>query len=189
MLTTLRVVRAPLRALLLGIAALFAVPAAAHAAACPGADQLPTAATLTQARRATLCLVNVQRRSHGLSQLRTNATLQRSAESYSRQMVRQSFFDHVSPSGVTFDERIHKLTSYLAHTLRWEVGENIAWGSGSLATPANIVNAWMHSAEHRHNILHASYREMGMGIAIGAPVRLSAAARAATYTNQFGRRG
>jgi hypothetical protein len=35
------------------------------------------------------------------------------------------------------------------------VGTLLAFQSGSLATPRAIVNAWMHSAAHRHNILPA----------------------------------
>jgi hypothetical protein len=48
----------------------------------------------------------------------------------------------------------------------------------------------MASPPHRANVLHAGFRELGLGIALGAPVAgASAAAGAATYANQFGRRG
>jgi uncharacterized protein YkwD len=44
----------------------------------------------------------------------------------------------------------------------------------------------MASPGHRANILAPRYREVGIGIAVGAPVRGSGAG--ATYTTDFGRR-
>jgi uncharacterized protein YkwD len=184
--------RASLRALaltLLALVALPAAPAAARTAPCSGANVMPTARTLGEARDATMCLVNRERTKRGLHALRANATLQASARRYARDMVRRSFFDHVSPTGETLTERIRQDTRYLAGALRWEIGENLAWGTGTKATPAQIVSSWMHSPDHRANILHPSFREMGLGIAIGTPVSASAASGGATYANQFGRRG
>jgi uncharacterized protein YkwD len=43
----------------------------------------------------------------------------------------------------------------------------------------------MHSAGHRRNILDRSFREIGIGIAIGSPRGGSGA----TYVNEFGHRG
>ena len=51
----------------------------------------------------------------------------------------------------------------------WSAGENIAWGSGSLGTPASIVDGWMHSAGHRANILNGAFTQIGIGVAGGAP--------------------
>ena len=52
-----------------------------------------------------MCLVNRERRKRGLRSLRTNRRLQSSAAAYAREMVRRSFFDHVTPSGETLTER------------------------------------------------------------------------------------
>jgi uncharacterized protein YkwD len=189
-----RLGRASLRAAALALLALAMLPAAPAAAKktprCAHADDAPTARTLSKARRATMCLVNRERRKHGLRSLRTNRRLQASATRYAREMVSREFFAHVTPGGETFTERIRQDTRYLTGALRWEIGENLAWGTGSRATPAQIVRSWMRSPDHRRNILHASYREMGLGIALGAPVRAAAASTsAATYANQFGARG
>jgi uncharacterized protein YkwD len=187
-----RLGRASLRALMLVVAALVALPAAPAAAgqgACPRADVMPTTRTLDDARAATVCLINRERTKRGLRKLRTNRSLQASARSYARDMVRRSFFDHVSPSGETFTERIREDTRYLAGARGWEIGENLAWGTGSKATPGQIVSGWMQSRGHRENILHRSFREMGLGIALGTPTATRAASRAATYANHFGRRG
>jgi uncharacterized protein YkwD len=185
--------KVPVRIALLAALALATLPASTASAGvrpCPGANAVPTSRTLDEARDATACLINRERTKRGLRALRTNTTLQSSAGSYAREMVRRSFFDHTSPTGETLTERIKDDTRYLASTLRWEIGENLAWGTGSKATPAQIVSSWMHSPEHRANILHGSYEEMGLGIALGTPVQgVAAAAGAATYANQFGRRG
>jgi uncharacterized protein YkwD len=47
----------------------------------------------------------------------------------------------------------------------------------------------MNSPGHRANILNGSFREIGIGIANGAPVSLGAATAGATYATDFGFRG
>jgi uncharacterized protein YkwD len=169
-----------------GAALAAAAPASAHAA-CTGADVMPTPSTLHEARHATLCLLNVVRREHGLHTLRSSRRLRHAATAYSFQMVAHGFFAHVSPvSGSTL---VSRNRAYVRHAGSWSLGENIAWGSGSYATPRDTVSAWMHSPPHRHNILTGSFREIGVGIAPGAPVGAAAGQAAATYTTDFGRRG
>jgi hypothetical protein len=65
----------------------------------------------------------------------------------------------------------------------WTAGENIAWGTGDLATPASIVDGWMHSAGHRANILDPDFGQVGIGIAAGAPQ--GRYDDAGTYVNDF----
>lgn len=160
-----------------------AAATSAAARACPGANLTPSVAHAAQVRRATLCLLNRQRFQHGLRGLRLHRSLTNAATKYARLMVHQRFFAHVSPTGSTMAQRI-KRTRYLRHTRAWSLGENLAWGAGTSSTPAQIVNAWMHSPGHRANILNGSYREIGIGIALGAPTGGSGA----TYVNEFGRR-
>ena len=71
-------------------------------------------------------------------------------------------------------DRIRR-TGYTSGARGWALGENIAWGSGRLATAAQIHRSWMNSSGHRANILQRSFREIGIGIETGLPVRLSAA--------------
>ena len=168
------------------VAAVLATPASARV--CPGGDVTPTTANLAQASHSTLCLLNHQRVIHGLRRLHSSRKLRSAANAYSWAMVRHDFFNHVSPSGSTLLSRVRK-TAYLASARGWALGENIAWGAGQLATPRQTVNAWMHSSGHRHNILTGRFREIGIGIAPGAPVRLPAGMAAATYTTDFGTRG
>ena len=65
-------------------------------------------------------------------------------------------------------DRIRR-TGYTSGARGWSLGENIAWGSGRLATAAQIHRAWMSSPGHRANILQRSFREIGIGIETGAP--------------------
>ena len=68
------------------------------------------------------------------------------------------------PSGDTLVDRLLG-AGYMRRDANWTVGENLAWGTGSLATPAAIMRAWMASPGHRDILLRRSYREIGIGIA------------------------
>ncbi len=156
----LRRLIAPLVALL----AVMAVGAPSALAACASTDVAPGDPA---AADATLCLLNKERTSRGLGVLSESAVLDRAAGKFAQDMVDRGFFDHVSPGGGTFMDRI-KAAGW-APSGSWTAGENIAWGSGSLATPASIVDGWMHSAGHRANILNGAFTQIGIGIADGAP--------------------
>ena len=86
-------------------------------------------------------------------------------------MVRRRFFGHVCPDGTTVVSRIRKRTSYLLGPLQsWSLGENLAWGSGSKGTPRGSSRTWMRSSAHRRAILNRPFRDVGVGVAAGAPV-------------------
>jgi uncharacterized protein YkwD len=172
-----------------GVQADAAAAARARAASerCPFADALPGQAAVDDARDATLCLMNAQRTARGLGRLRDQPALAGSAGRYARLMVRQRFFDHTSPGGSTMLSRI-RATRYLRDVISWTVGENLAWGSGPLATPRATVQAWMRSADHRANLLDRSFADVGVGIAEGAPEALVDGEVAGTYVTDFGRR-
>jgi uncharacterized protein YkwD len=156
-------------------------PAAADAnTTCGGADANPGTTNLTLVKHATLCLLNKQRAKHGLHKLKDNTRLSLASQRHAKDMVDRGYFEHGN-----FVGRI-KATRYLAGTQVWTVGENIAWGAGDLSTPDEIVDAWMHSPPHRHNILSGKFREIGIGVARGVPVRASY--KGATYATDFGAR-
>ncbi len=173
---------------MLACCAAFSVPSGASAAMpCANADAIPGNVGEPLVRTATLCLLNQERTSRGLKPLKASTPLLTVARRYSEQMVRQRFFAHVSPSGSTLVQRVRKSTRYLRGARSWALGENIAWGSGTLATPANTVRAWMRSPGHRKNILTPRFRHIGIGVTGGAP-RPTNGLPAATYTTDFGRR-
>jgi uncharacterized protein YkwD len=175
-------------ALALSLPAAAIAPGAALAApgACAAANASPADAGAAQLEHTVLCLLNRERASRGLRRLRANNKLDRAARGHSRHMVRAKFFSHDSPSGADVMTRVKRRGYRSARGLM--VGENIAWGSGSYATPAEIVDGWMHSPGHRANILRREFVEIGVGVALGAP-RTVNGMPAATYTTDFGRRG
>jgi uncharacterized protein YkwD len=154
---------------------------------CTGADTMPGQAAAEDLRQATLCLMNAERTARGVGRLQAEPLLVRVASSYARQMVRARFFDHTSPGGSTMLARI-RATSYLRDVASWSVGENLAWGTGALATPRAMVRAWMQSAEHRANLLNRHFADVGIGVAAGAPVALDPGELGGTYVTEFGRR-
>jgi uncharacterized protein YkwD len=164
-----------------------ALPSAASAAGpCADGAIIPDATNTAAVKRATLCLLNRQRTTRGLAKLSSNAELAKAAQSFSVSMVSRQFFDHVSPSGSTLSTRVRRGTRYLRGPIRsWSLGENLAWGSGELATPQEIVDAWMNSAGHRRNVLDRRFRHIGIGVAAGAPDDVQGQP-AATYTTDFG---
>ena len=158
-------------------------PVQAHLTlACPNANLMPAPGNLDQIRSAIVCLENSIRAEHGLAPLRENARLRRAALGHSVDMVRRGYFDHTSPDGGTMVARIMG-AHYARHDQGWSIGENIAWGTGSYATPSGVMRAWMNSPGHRENILRGGYRDIGVGIALGAP---SDSGSGATYTTDFG---
>jgi uncharacterized protein YkwD len=157
---------------------------ATKATACVAVNDAPTAATIETARTATLCLLNNERMTRGRRPLRANLKLQRAADGHSVDMARRNYFDHTSPSGSTFADRIQSAGFKLLDRT-YVIAENIAWGQVELATPRSIMNMWMHSPPHRANILDGRLREIGIGIAIGDPSS-SNSTRGATYTTDFG---
>lgn len=162
------------------------LPAGAQAdGACQNTDVRPTAENLDQVRGAVLCLQNQERAGHGLAALRENPRLRVAASRHTDDMVQARFFEHTTPSGTTMVQRIRR-AGYLSGTRAWSIGENLAWGTGPLATAAGIHAAWMRSPGHRANILRDQYREIGIGIRLGVPVQLSVSQLGATYTTDFG---
>lgn len=152
---------------------------------CSGGGLIPRSSNVGQIARATICLLNVERQSRGLRALRENRQLALAALDHARSMVRKVYFAHDSPDGGSFSDRI-KAKGYMSGRTGWTVGENLAWGGGSSGSPGSIVAAWMKSPPHRANILNRRFRDIGLALVIGAPVRGSSSATAATYGSEFG---
>jgi uncharacterized protein YkwD len=179
----LLVLPAAIAALALPAGAAQASNSCAIASVAATANAVPTKASMHAARRATLCLLNQERAHHGLRPLRLSQRLSRASTVHSRSMVRNRYFEHGN-----FVARIVN-SRYVTRRQAWSLGENIAWGTGSLSTPAQTVRAWMNSPGHRANILNRRFRDIGIGIALGAPAAVHASSGAATYTTDFGVKG
>jgi uncharacterized protein YkwD len=158
-------------ALLLAVA-----PPAAARAACPGQDDAN--ASFTVQEKTMLCLVNQARKQRGLGPLVAPSSLARAASRKSGDILRCDEFSH---------EACGREFTYWIERMGYEgcrMGENIAYGSGSFATPRSIFRMWMNSSGHRRNIL-GSYDDIGIGLQIGS---LEGNGGAHVWTQQFGSR-
>jgi uncharacterized protein YkwD len=105
-----------------------------------------------------LSLINGNRREHGCGGVTLDRRLIEAANGHAADMARHDYFAHESRDGDGAGDRVTKAGYNWKH-----YGENIARGVDS---PYAVVNGWMHSPEHRHNILDCSLDQMGVGLAI-----------------------
>jgi uncharacterized protein YkwD len=129
------------------------VAAAVTALILAGAAHAASTATLTQAESSLLTAMNEARQANGLRPLRADWRLERAARAHSSKMLRTNTFYHGA-----FSARIRRVGVRSPR-----VGENLAWGQGSLGAARSIVSMWLASPEHRANLLHAGYRIVGVG--------------------------
>jgi uncharacterized protein YkwD len=118
--------------------------------------------------------------------LKLDKRLSKAARSHAGDMARRNYFSHDTLGGGSFVDRIRR-AGYLRGARRWALGENLAWGTRSHSTPRVMARMWMNSPGHRANILSASFREIGIGVAYDAPVP-GGGRPAATYATTFGMR-
>jgi uncharacterized protein YkwD len=132
--------------------------------------------------RATICLINLQRARRHLGPLRANAALARIAWGQSFDMVRGDYFGDNSINGLSPLQRmLPVLGGAAAASDILSSAQNIGWGTGSCATPAGMVKAWMDSPPHRRILLRSFYREAGVGVTPTLPAVLRRGASGATY--------
>jgi uncharacterized protein YkwD len=169
--------------MLLAATAVLAIAApgahAAAAAGCPGALDEPSSATVAATADSVTCIVNAERTQRGLHSLTRDADLGKAARRHADDMVRRSFFGHVTPGGATLGDRL-RAAGY-GSGRGWRAGEALGWGTGSRATPNALVDEWLDSPPHRHILLDPGYRELGVGVAIGAPRATDSGLAGATY--------
>ena len=177
--------RIALAAVVLLLAAATA-PTRASAAECKGADASPGKLNNREASKATLCLINKERRDRHLRALNRQSQQTKAASRHTKTMVKKRCFSHQCPGEPDLMKRLEQVR-YLPCRCSWGVGENIAFGSGRYASPRRIFKSWMHSSEHRANILNGSYQHIGIGVAKGSPTA-GRGGDAFTYTTDFGYR-
>jgi uncharacterized protein YkwD len=153
---------------------------------CQNTQLMPEAGNLALVRSAVLCLINTERAQNGKEPLSPDPRLERAAESHAKEMLSLDYFDHVSPSGLTPVQRI-RTTGYIPGSeVGYVIGENLAWGTLTLATPQAIVSAWIASPEHLANILEDKYVDTGIDIEPEVPESLAEGVAGALYTQEFG---
>jgi uncharacterized protein YkwD len=154
---------------------------------CQNTELTPEPANLPLVRAAVLCLVNTERAHHGEEPLQANEDLEQAAAGHGREMISLDYFDHVSPSGITPVDRVREEGYIPSSEAGYVIGENLAWGTLSLATPEAIVAAWIASPEHLANMLESKYRETGIDVEPQVPAALAEEGeQGALYTQEFG---
>lgn len=162
------------------LAAMASAGSATAAPSCRGARLRPMRSTVAKDAGATLCLINQVRRAHRLKPFQANPILSAIASGQSHDMLVGGYFGDDSLAGQTPMQRV-ETSAYARGAQRISVGQNIAWGQAGGSTPAAIVAAWLRSGPHREILLSAAYRDIGVGISLGAPGRCAPGA-GAIYT-------
>jgi uncharacterized protein YkwD len=127
-------------------------------AADTGLDLSPPTASRTM-----LCLTNYARARAGLAPLKLAPILQQAGGDKLAADVSCGEFSH-SPCGKPFTTVFAR---YLAGARGYDIGENIAWGTGDYGSARQTMSLWLHSAGHRTNILTASFHDIGIGYLSG----------------------
>lgn len=129
--------------------------------------------------RAMRCMTNFARHKSGLGDLGTAASLEHSAIRKTDDVLRCDSFSHYA-CGRQFDYWMQR-SGYLSARC-WRAGENLAWGTGDLASVRKIFVAWLHSPEHRANLL-GRYSQIGIALSVG---NLEGHRGAHVWTQEFG---
>ena len=112
--------------------------------------------------------INRERIARGLTPYALNAQLTAAAQSHANDLARTGKYrtsdeGHIGSDGSTVFDRVAR-TVYGAYSWGRRLGENWA----HYADTARAFSEWMDSPPHRNNILHALYREIGIGVAPAA---------------------
>jgi hypothetical protein len=104
-----------------------------------------------------LAQTNSERKSNSIGQLHINTSLNAAAQAKANDMAKRNYWLHVTPDG----EQPWQFVTNAGYSYH-DVGENLAYGFSDSAT---TISGWMHSEEHRDNLLDKVYTEVGFGIA------------------------
>lgn len=105
---------------------------------------------------------NEQRRQYILPELKYSAELAKSAQVHAEDMAEKDYMSHTNQEGSDVGERVLKNSDYRF----LKVGENLycRWPNNE---PAEAVEDWMMSLDHRENLLNRDFEEVGIGYAQG----------------------
>jgi uncharacterized protein YkwD len=166
---------------------LVALLAALAAAGTAGADP-PNCPPGAADRSAVVCEINAARAEAGRGLLQYRPSLAEASGAHSADMVARRYFAHESPEGAGPADRAWD-AGYMRHADSWRVGEVLVWSRGSAPlTAARAVELWLDSPSHRRILLSPRYRDVGAGLAPGAPLGDPALTSATTVTVTLGRR-
>jgi hypothetical protein len=104
-------------------------------------------------------LTNQDRATSGVNKLTWSKTLEKAAKMKAEDMLKNGYFAHTSPAGVT--------------PWHWfkEVNYNFIYAGENLAVDftesQNVENAWLNSPKHKENIVNSNFTEIGIATAEG----------------------
>jgi uncharacterized protein YkwD len=156
------------------------------------ADKPASTISVDNAEKAVFCLTNQQRAANHVSPAYTlNSKIATAARKHANAAVNQKWWvngadPHVNPVGNTTPSSRVRAEGYCPSGT-WRIHENVFWGWGSPSgpTPRDAVTWWMGSTGHRANILDSGLREIGVGVAHGAP-EPGSRPNAAVFVQDFG---
>jgi uncharacterized protein YkwD len=104
-----------------------------------------------------LAETNGERLSHHAEALNLNAQLTAAAQAKANDMAQRNYWSHVTPDG----KQPWAFVDASGYHYQ-AAGENLAYGFG---TSDQVMTAWMHSTEHRANVLNPNYQDVGFATA------------------------
>ena len=123
------------------------------------ARQTAALANPEQVRSRMLARANAERAASGLPPLTLDPRLSDAAQRHAEDMLQRSYYSHFSPDGRAPADRVRR-SGYAARL----VAENIARGP---FTVDEVMDNWLASQEHRRNLLHPGFTQLGVGVAVG----------------------
>lgn len=148
----------------IGVADLGGVPLYVFLFAWPRSEyfarQTAGLADLQAVREAMLAIVNAARTVEGRPPLVLDPQLNAAAQAHAEDMLARTYYSHESPEGSLPRQRV-AAAGFAADV----VGENLAAGQTSVE---NVTEAWLHSSDHRRNILEPRFTHLGVGLAVGS---------------------
>lgn len=104
-------------------------------------------------------LINEERKTLGLPELKPNPVLDKAAMLKAKDMLAKGYFSHQSPDGIS-PWYWFKTAGYQYNT----AGENLAIG---FVDSEEAYRAWMNSPSHKANILNQNFQETGVAVLQG----------------------
>lgn len=139
---------------------------------------------ITNLEKEILKLINQKRKENNLKPLKLDKKLNSIAKKHSQDMIKRNFTSHITPDGLTPNDRAKKAGFNIKkkgkNGYRIGIGENIYETQAIMEENGKIkyylekvsvvakkaVDSWMASEGHRKNILNPDYNITGIGVAI-----------------------
>ena len=114
----------------------------------------------------TLPMNSVKEKGYGQFSLSSN--LHSASDFHTNEMITKNFFNHINPSNRAYRTPDQRIKAFNCHYNTY--GENIAYFTSSSTTYLDagkkLVDEWMHSPEHRANLLNKQFTFLGCGVGI-----------------------